>query len=100
MGDTKAESPTLATTLRRGRRVHAGPDWKQMGPPCQVPDTPGVGGAAGEKREKEGQPHAGSQSRPALRPRAGLKTPAETQGRRRPSGSSELGEVVKEGQGP
>lgn len=100
MGEIKAEAPTIATTLRRGRRAHTGPDWKQMGPPCQVPDTPGgVGGKAGEEREKEGQPHAGSQSRPALRPRAGLKTP-ERQGRRRPSRSRELGEAVEEGQRP
>ena len=66
----------------------AGPDWKQMGPPCQARDTrsrAGVGG--GEK----GRPHPGSQSWPALLPGAGLKTPRERPGTPSPSGSWELG---------
>lgn len=103
MGDTKAEAPTLATTPRRGRRVHAGPDWKQMGPPCQVPDIPGGvrgGGWLERNARRRGSPTQGANPGQRCGPRAGLKTPPERQGRQRPSGSRELGEAVKEGQGP
>lgn len=57
MGEIKAEAPTIATTLRRGRRAHTGPDWKQMGPPCQVPDTPGgLGGRLERNARRRGSP--------------------------------------------
>lgn len=43
-GGRQGRGPHASHNPAEGRRVHAGPDWKQMGPPCQVPDTRGGGG--------------------------------------------------------
>lgn len=76
-----------------------GPDWKQMGPPCQARDTRSGGGGedrAGGWRRRGGPTQAAN---PGLRccPGAGLKTPRERPGIRRPGRSWELGDVVREG---
>lgn len=89
--------PPLGITLRKGWKAQPqiGNRWGHRARP-KTPDPQGWV----ERREKEGRPHPGSQSRPALLPGADLKTPGLRKGTRRPHRSWELGRRSGRGRDP
>lgn len=86
-GDIMAEAPTLATTLRRGRRAQdqIGNRWGHRARP-ETPDP--EGGEGREGRRRGGPTQAANPSRRCC-PRAGLKTPRPE--RRGPAGPGSSG---------
>ena len=97
-GNTVAQAPHPSHNPGEGAES-TGPDWKQMGPPCQARDTRSGGG--GEDRAagwgRRGGPTQAANPGRRCCPGVGLKTPRERPGIRRPGRSWELGEVVREG---